>query len=292
MNKISVSVRGASHLKDGKPRQDFAKAQEERGYSYFAVADGHGGEKYFRSNIGSQYAVLVAEKEFQSFWKDFIKLKGKNVGSLSLEKSIQNICNRIIRSWSYNVRNHIKKHPLKNEEIYLCGRLGIPLEQFEQCGKEKDDDSSIEKVYGTTLIAGIYIHPTIFPISGKEALWIALQIGDGMCLAKKAGSYVFCPIPEDEKLGFGMTTSLCSDNAVKEFRYAWGFDKLDYICACTDGVQDSFTPEGLRNFTNDIYHNIQEYSADRERKELEDFFPRLSEQGSGDDVSLAGIFGY
>ena len=117
-----------------------------------------------------------------------------------------------------------------------------------------------------------------------------VQIGDGICLAKKAGGEIFSPVPEDERLGFGIATSLCSQNATDDFRHAFGFDKLDFICACTDGVQDSFTPDGLKHFANDVYDNIRAYGAEREQRELEGFFPRLSEQGSGDDVSLAGIF--
>ncbi len=294
MNKISVSVQGASHKKEGKPLQDYARSSLGKGYSIFAVADGHGGEKYFRSQIGSERAVSVAENKLEDFWKGFEKLKGCNIGNLSLERTVPNIINGILQSWRYSVRSHFRKKPLEPYELYLCGQLGIPWKDVEEALKddEKKDYSFIERLYGTTLIAGIYITPPPFPIGGKEALWIAIQIGDGACLAKKAGGDVFFPIPDDDKLGFGMTTSLCSSNAVNEFRYAWGFDRLDYICACTDGVQDSFTPEGLKNFMNDIYHNVQIYGADRERQELESFFPRLSEQGSGDDVSFAGVFGY
>ena len=58
-----ASVRGASHLADGRPNQD-ALAQWPDGTTavpaaLVAIADGHGGARHFRSDVGSRIAVDV-----------------------------------------------------------------------------------------------------------------------------------------------------------------------------------------------------------------------------------------
>ena len=301
LSGICVSVVGASHLKDNKPLQDSTKVLLRKGYAIFSVADGHGGEKYFRSQIGSKIAVEVAEKEIIGLLRKFSELQDDK-SKLNWDLTLSNVEKSIVATWKRAVKNHFKKHPLTDSEKGLCESLNIPLEKFDYVNnkpdannlvdaqKQKMPESAIEKLYGTTLISCLYIPDLVLTKTEKCSLWIAVQIGDGMCLVKKETGEIIAPVPDDERLGFGVTTSLCSSNAANEFRHAFGFDKLQYICACSDGVQDSYTPDGLKSFTNDICENIKTYGAEREQHELEDFFPRLSEQGSGDDVSLAGVF--
>lgn len=321
MNKICVSKVGAAHLREGKPLQDSAKVLLKKGYAVFSVADGHGGERYFRSDVGSRLAVEIAEKQFVSLLRKIATLRGKQE-TINWDSTISNVERNIVADWKNEVKKHFAQNPFTNKEKDLCVALKIPLEHFEATSdheetsvaaapKERTTEKSIEKLYGTTLISCLYIPELQLTETKKFSLWIAVQIGDGMCLIQKDGDevispikadenlahdynlhryQVICPIKANENLGFGVTTSLCSKNAINEFRHAWGFDRLNFICACSDGVQDSFTPDDLKHFANDVYDNIQHYGAEREQQELEDFFPRLSEQGSGDDVSFAGIF--
>lgn len=300
INGICVSKVGATHLREDKPLQDSAKILLKNGYAVFSVADGHGGERYFRSDVGSRLAVEIAEKQFVSLLRKIAGLRGKQ-GAINWDSTISNVEQNIVAEWKSTVKKHFAQNSFTEKEKDLCAALKIPLEHFETVGengensvavasKERTTENFIEKLYGTTLISCLYIPELPLTETEKSSLWIVVQIGDGICLAKKAGGEIIGPVPEDEKLGFGVTTSLCSQNAADTFRHAFGFDKLDFICACTDGVQDSFTPDGLKHFANDVYDNIRAYGAEREQRELEGFFPRLSEQGSGDDVSLAGIF--
>lgn len=300
INKICVSKVGSSHLREGKPLQDSAKVLLKKGYAIFSVADGHGGERYFRSDVGSRLAVEIAEKQFVSLLRKIATLRGKQE-TINWDSTISNVERNIVADWKNEVKKHFAQNPLTDTEKDLCASLKIPLEHFEAGGgreensvaaapKERTFEKSIEKLYGTTLISCLYIPELQLTETKKSSLWIAVQIGDGMCLIQKDSDEITCPIKVDENLGFGVTTSLCSNNAINEFRHAWGFDRLNFICACSDGVQDSFTSDDLKHFANDVYDNIQHYGAEREQQELEDFFPRLSEQGSGDDVSFAGIF--
>lgn len=314
INGICVSKVGAAHLREGKPLQDSAQVLQKKGYAIFSVADGHGGERYFRSDVGSRLAVEIAEKQFVSLLRKIAALHNQKEKAANLpdgerdksnkinwDSTISNVERSIVADWKSAVKKHFAQNPFTDKEKDLCAALKIPLEHFEVAGereetsvaavpKERTTEKSIEKLYGTTLISCLYIPELQLTETKKSSLWIAVQIGDGMCLIQKDSDEIICPIKADENLAFGVTTSLCSNNAINEFRHAWGFDRLNFICACSDGVQDSFTPDGLKHFANDVYDNIQVYGAEREQQELEDFFPRLSEQGSGDDVSFAGIF--
>lgn len=314
INGICVSKVGAAHLREGKPLQDSAQVLQKKGYAIFSVADGHGGERYFRSDVGSRLAVEIAEKQFVSLLRKIAALHNQKEKAANLpdgerdksnkinwDSTISNVERSIVADWKSAVKKHFAQNPFTDKEKDLCAALKIPLEHFEAAGereetsvaavpKERTTEKSIEKLYGTTLISCLYIPELQLTETKKSSLWIAVQIGDGMCLIQKDSDEIICPIKADENLAFGVTTSLCSNNAINEFRHAWGFDRLNFICACSDGVQDSFTPDGLKHFANDVYDNIQVYGAEREQQELEDFFPRLSEQGSGDDVSFAGIF--
>ena len=300
LHEICVSKVGASHLRDGKPLQDSAKVLLKKGYAVFSVADGHGGERYFRSDVGSHLAVEIAERKLSELRQKIIEFHDDS-NDIKWDATISSVEQNIIATWKIVVQKHFAEHPLSDEEKQLCTSLKIPLESFAanhenvensvaSAHTERTAENAIERLYGTTLISCLYIPSLSLTKTEKSSLWIAIQIGDGTCLIKKADGEINCPVPEDERLGFGMTTSLCSENAAKDFRHKYGFEKLDFICACTDGVQDSFTPDGLQHFVQDIHDNINTYGAEREQQELEDFFPRLSEQGSGDDVSFAGIF--
>lgn len=123
----------------------------------------------------------------------------------------------------------------------------------------------------------------------QYTFWLALQIGDGKCIAFREDGSEFYPIAEDESLGFGITTSLCNRDAAKYFRHAYGFKSLSGIAVMTDGLTDSFATEKLPDFIRTIQKNAM---ADKEKtkSELESFLPKLSQQGSGDDISIAAIF--
>ena len=60
---------GDSHILTGKPCQDCARSITNELYSMAIVSDGHGGERYFRSNIGSEYAVKITREAVDEFVK-------------------------------------------------------------------------------------------------------------------------------------------------------------------------------------------------------------------------------
>ena len=59
INVFNKSIRGASHLANGKPCQDYSISFNDNGVQILVVCDGHGGETYFRSDIGAKLAAEV-----------------------------------------------------------------------------------------------------------------------------------------------------------------------------------------------------------------------------------------
>lgn len=270
---LDARCRGSEHIKTEKPLQDYSDSfitDKWKSSAYALVADGHGGEKYFRSEVGSQLAVLYtvdAINKVLNELKPFIKKKDISV----IDKTLKNLCSRVLIMWREKVKAHFKKNPLNEKEIRLCEELKIELPL---------EDENIYSIYGSTLLAGVYFSIWDF--------WFSLQIGDGKTVAIKRDNSVFYPIVEDEDMGFGVTASLCGANAIERFHYSFGFDKLNSLFVMSDGLADSFDTEKLPNFLLSIQKNMVQ-DSENAKKELEEFLPKLSEQGSGDDISIAGI---
>lgn len=270
---LDAHCRGSEHIKTDKPLQDFSRSLTDkwRSYAYALVADGHGGDKYFRSEVGSRLAVLCTTEAMNKVLKELLfYIKKKDVSVI--HKTLKNLCSRVLVSWREKVKAHFAEHPLTEKEVQLCEKLEIEL-------PIADDD--ILSLYGSTLLASVYFSNLDF--------WFSLQIGDGKTVAIRRDNTVFYPILEDEDMGFGVTASLCGKNAIERFHYNFGFDKLNALIVMSDGLADSFEAEKLPNFLLTLQANVV---ADYEnaKKELQMFLPKLSEQGSGDDISIAGIF--
>lgn len=292
---VKAVSQGFSHKAQGKPCQDFASIVQKKGFAIISVADGHGGERYFRSECGSRIAVEVAEAEFQKLLIDISKRQWLD-GKINWEQTIKAFESNIVKEWQNKVEADFANRPLSEEEKVLVEKLGINFDalSIENSEHEKICDvhfqnSEILKCYGSTLLSALYVPVLGFPLS-KKSFWIAIQIGDGLTFALDESGMEFLPIPEDENLGFGFTTSLCSSNAAESFRHSFGFSKLKAIIVCSDGVADSFAKDKFGNFVKDILNNVNVQGIEKVQKELQEYFPKLSEQGSGDDLSLAGIF--
>lgn len=271
---LDARCQGSEHIKTGRPCQDFTKAATNcwKTNAYAIVADGHGGEKYFRSAEGSRLAVSSAAEAMNKVLKELLfYIKKKDVSVI--DKSLKNLCSRILLLWREKVKVHFTENPLSEEELKLCEELkiNIPI-------KEED----IFMLYGSTLLSSVYFENYEF--------WFSLQIGDGKTyILKEDGAVVSPKELENEKAAFGVTPSLCGKNAIEEFRYTFGFEKIAGICVMSDGLTDSFDLEKLPDFLLSIKNNaIQD--SEKTKSELNAYLPVLSEKGSGDDISIAGIF--
>lgn len=270
---LSARCQGSSHKKENKPLQDYCAATSDKlkTYAYALVADGHGGEKYIRSEKGAQIAVTVATEGTNEILKKIIPLIRGKKNDL-IEKNLKLLCVKISIKWKETVIRDFNENPLTSEESELCENLKMNLPLQEE---------TIPSLYGTTLLEAVYFEMFNF--------WFALQIGDGKCSIIKENNSVFFPEElENEKLGFGVTTSLCSPYAATEFKFAYGFEKINGIAVMSDGLTDSFDTNKLPGFILSLKDNTVN-DKQKTIEELKSFLPILSEQGSGDDISIAAI---
>ncbi len=267
------STRGRSHKNKGLPNQDAIKwlFDNERKYLILAVSDGHGSKKSFFSNLGSEFAVEVACEEAL---KLALTMEDKPLNTLS-EDDEKLFRNRLIEQWKIKVNRHLEENP---------DLFNISLNKIDS-----DDDSVFESInvlqaYGATLILALvtesYCH-----------LW---QLGDGDIILTENMNKPFRPLPPDDRLFANQTTSLCIENAWKDFRYKaveLPASQNTLLMLSTDGYCNSFeNDDGFLQVASDIQDIIQENGFSYLEENLESWLTEASASGSGDDVTAAFIF--
>lgn len=293
MNALNFSCQGESHIATGKVCQDYSYSKVyENGNSIAIVCDGHGGKRYFRSDIGAKIAAEVTERNVQIFLDKVGHnlIKGK---AFTQEETILSQIDRqdfdkqspveiafrqlfasIISGWNSKVLEHASINPIKDEEKNDLEPKWI--EDF-------NNGVSLEKVYGCTLI--VY--------ASTPNYWIAFQIGDGKCFAFDQNGQWSEPIPWDERCFLNKTTSICDSSAIDEFRYCYQGDGVFPIAIIlgSDGIDDSFgAEENQANFYVQILKSIVKSGIADTIHEIETTLPQLSKIGSQDDMSLSMVF--
>ena len=177
MKDIYSYCQGESHKGNDKPCQDCAFSQSSASLSMAIVSDGHGGERYFRSQIGSKIVVDVIKESVESFVKDlskstqkkslgkalfadmpFVQYPSKDDTQLSISQKRQaeliheallRLFSNIIYRWNTEIARNAEKAPLTEWE-----KANVPqkyLDEFE--AKRNDPTLSLEKFYGCTFMA-------------------------------------------------------------------------------------------------------------------------------------------
>jgi serine/threonine protein phosphatase PrpC len=276
--KFAAKAQGISHKERGVPCQDAicSWVGHKKKVGIACVADGHGGSKYFRSDRGAKFAVQISQSCLSDFYETINREKAaffnRKASDDDIKSNLKQLERNIIYRWRKEVEEDVSKDPLTESEKEICRTENI----------EYADPSNLIVSYGTTLLA------SLVSSKGASCFWFVLQIGDGLCVMLKNDG-VELPIPEDERLAFGRTTSLCDIDAIQNFRESFGVNPLKGITLATDGVVDSFEPEKYLKFNQDIYENFTHNTVQTEN-DLQKFLPELSKRGSGDDVAIAGIF--
>jgi serine/threonine protein phosphatase PrpC len=261
-----ISKPGHSHIQDGRVCQDYSGTLcSGSTFAVAAVSDGHGSPKHFRSDAGSRLAVETALRqagEFLNNHRDRLN-EGRHHHEILKQLAIS-----ILSGWLAAVRAHYDENPLTVEEAAKCSGDGA-------------DRGKPENFYGATLIFGVMTEKYVF----------AAQTGDGACVLIDRDGKASRPAElRDDRLEFGLTTSLCDSAAIENFRFYFSRENLpEAVFLSTDGVTDSYTGEAFLEFNGKV---LMQMRAEREaaEKELADWLPRLSERGSRDDMTLAGVF--
>ena len=270
---VPEPVTGASHIKNNKPCQDASLCLMGKKHTFIAVSDGHGGMPYFRSEIGSRFAVQAAgECMTAPAVKTALKksrngtLKDRNQIILQLKKSI-------LGRWNALVSEHFDGSPFTEAEYE-----GVPQKYVDRYR----DGMFVEHAYGATIIAVLW----------TDSFMLALQIGDGSCVvADDAGTFSH-PVPVDERCFLNTTTSICDEDVIDAERFRHYFSDVlpAAVLIASDGVGDCFgNEEKLYDFYRIIMTSFCEKDAEIAGAELLDYLPRLSAKGSGDDISIAMI---
>ena len=117
-----------------------------------------------------------------------------------------------------------------------------------------------------------------------------LQIGDGRCVVLNKANEWSQPIPWDDRCMLNMTTSLCDEDAVNEFRFAYGdaesMPKAVFICS--DGVDGTFgSGDLLYGFYANIMKSVCDDGIEKVTTQLPDVLSHYSRTVSKDDMSIA-----
>ncbi|MGB6057440.1 MAG: protein phosphatase 2C domain-containing protein [Microthrixaceae bacterium] len=265
---ISASVRGASHDRSGKPNQDAVRCVSKFGLGLVAtVCDGHGGDRYVRSDVGARVATEVATELGGAVLDHLVaRSSGTTPAALiSVERIEEVLCDSVpvlLAYWRNRVMVDYRSRPFDEAEVALGGA---------------DLASEPLVAYGCTLVMGIF-----------APRWVGfVQIGDGDVTAVH-GSSVGTPVPADDRLVGNQTTSLCLPSAAQDVRVAALVEDLpDLVLLSTDGYANSFSGPDWRNSVGvDMLRQLDEHGID----EVERLLPAWLEDSaaaSGDDVTMA-----
>ena len=263
------SIIGESHIKNKKPCQDAALFDVGKRYSFIAVADGHGGDLYFRSNLGSHFAIEALRSCILD--NAVVKSLYSNVNQKDRESMILQLKKSIIRRWNMLVAADMEAHPFTEKELNEISQKDADEYRAGKC---------IENAYGSTLISVLW----------TDGFLLVLHIGDGTCVMLNNEAAFNQPIPIDEKCFMNITTSLCDKDAIDSFHHFYTRDLPIAVIISTDGIDDCFAgAEKLYDFYRIILSSFIDKDTKDAQNDLMDYLPRLSKKGSGDDISIGII---
>ena len=260
-----MSERGESYLHDGRVCQDSSASFSDECGTVAVVSDGHGGCDYVRSQIGSAMACEAAVKNIRRLFENISPeafLAEPDMMLTQLEAAI-------INDWNESVRSHYEANPFTEEEMDCVS---------EKAGAAYFSGHRIERAYGATLIAAAV----------TRDYWFGIQIGDGKCVAFDEAGICTQPIPWDEKCFLNKTTSICGSDALRDFRHFYSEKIPTAVFMGSDGIDDSFkNEEDMYDFYKTILYAFSISDYTQAVDELKAYLPRLSKEGSADDVSIA-----
>ena len=112
---FNLTAQGASHIKKNKECQDASLSYQDENCAIAVVCDGHGGDDYVRSAIGSKFASAIAKKNIQKFLLGMDKEKF----FLNPDKQLKILEASIISHWNESVSDYHSKHPFDEAELIV-----------------------------------------------------------------------------------------------------------------------------------------------------------------------------
>ena len=272
------SVQGANHARNKLPNQDAVGWKIKGDNLVTAVSDGHGSLKHFRSEIGAELAVesalevMIQEVDVKSLTAEM----ANRVKTRVKEKLPQ----RVINQWRDKVREHYQNN-LFSLDTQAQSKLA-QLEEKKGQEKRKKLENNYIKAYGATLL--------IVLITKKFCLYFKLGDGDIMVFSQQGKRRLFGAAES-----FGpATNSLCMSEAYNKVEISLvplSEEKPLFILLGTDGYVNSFRrDEDYLKVVDDFIELSSQYGIDYISDNLTEWLEQTTEEGSGDDISLALIF--
>ncbi len=265
---------GASHQEKGMPCQDacMAALQYYRGYPYtaLAVADGHGSDKYSRSDVGAHLAMEAVRNAASQLVQGSVHLmeeKPKDWHSrIDLKYEMENrFAKTMIKSWHELVKEHARQYP--------------------EMGVNPDAPPSVER-YGTTVAVCVLFQQRL----------LAGVIGDSQVYRVHLDKQTQKPVvrrvlPEtQESVGLSTDSLISQRKAYDAWQVAleeiYPISAPEMILLTTDGMTDSL--EDLEQTIRSIYDHATNPKRGMEwiRRELPKVLTQWSEDGVGDDMGV------
>lgn len=292
MKALHYSCQGESHKATDKVCQDYSYSEINERLAIAIVCDGHGGARYFRSDVGAKFATditkecvttfiegidqdLFNDKPFTQVYALNTEIKNDNfTKKTKVDAAMRQLFSSIIFRWQDKILNHAHNTPLTDSE---CASLDPRyVADFEA-------KQSLEKTYGCTLMC--YVQ--------TEGYWFAFHLGDGKCIAFDQNGEWSEPIPWDERCFLNKTTSLCDSSAIDEFRYCYqGNGEFPVaVFLGSDGIDDSFgETTNMVNFYAQVAKMLANDSYEESMATIKSTLPELSAKGSQDDMSIACVY--
>jgi len=292
MKALHYSCQGESHKATNKVCQDYSYSEVSDRLAIAIVCDGHGGARYFRSDVGAKYATeitkgcvatfvdniedgLFKDKKFTQVYALNTEIENDDYAKKTkVDIAMRQLFSSIIYRWQEMICYHAHNQPLTDVE-----RENLDPRYVADFEAKK----SLEKTYGCTLMC--YVQ--------TKDYWFAFHLGDGKCITfDKDGNWCE-PIPWDERCFLNKTTSLCDSSALDEFRYCYqGDGRLPAIVFLgSDGIDDSFgETTNMVNFYAQIAKMLAKEPLEKCINSIQTTLPELSARGSQDDMSVACVF--
>ena len=293
MRCFDFHCQGESHKATDKVCQDYSYSHvDENGLAIAVVCDGHGGKRYFRSDVGAYFASEITANNVREFVNNFDEtlLVGQPFTQHAaiqteidrqdfrkekpVDMAFRQLFASIIGQWQQRIEQHAKDNPLTEKEN----------EQVEeQYKKEFLSGYKLEKIYGCTLMAYV----------STPKYWFAFHLGDGKMISFDQEAQWKEPVLWDDRCFLNKTTSICDSDALNEFRYTYHGDGGLPIAVFlgSDGMDDSFGEEtNLVNFYVKVAKSLVTDGYEATFADIKETLPVLSKRGSQDDMSIACVY--
>ena len=258
---FNKSCVGYSHIKNKKPCQDYSASYRDNEREIITCCDGHGGNQYVRSKVGSRLASEAVITVFKG-------INNKLLNSQNKEEVYEKIKLLVLCEYNKLVERELAHRPIRSRELKGLTEEEIDTIRFNP-----------SKAYGTTL-SGAMLY---------KDKYLVVSIGDTETLGIHKGKLVKIFDNSDDPAG-NVTYSMCQEDVYAHLRVAI-LDKssLDGILLCTDGLSSPY--QSYENFNKSFVRpTVKNLLENHSLSNVEKHIQRIAlSLGVGDDVSLSFI---